>query len=142
MRLTCCDVRKVRPLVKGAARARRVVTGLRRDQWATRSNIRKIELDHDHGGLVKVNPLADWTDEEVVGLYPPTTASRTTRSTTRVIRALAARRAPDRWSGGKTRAPGAGGGRRDGPKECGMHCAVETGGFEHELEVLVGHGQR
>ena len=24
------------------------------------------------------------------------------------------------------------------PKECGMHCAVETGGFEHELEVIVG----
>ena len=30
-----------------------------------RSNIRKIEIDHDHGGIVKVNPLADWTEEEV-----------------------------------------------------------------------------
>jgi phosphoadenosine phosphosulfate reductase len=24
------------------------------------------------------------------------------------------------------------------PKECGMHCAIETGGFEHELEVILG----
>ena len=39
--------------------------GLRRDQWATRLNIRKIEIDHDHGGIAKLAPLADWTDEEV-----------------------------------------------------------------------------
>jgi 3'-phosphoadenosine 5'-phosphosulfate sulfotransferase (PAPS reductase)/FAD synthetase len=24
------------------------------------------------------------------------------------------------------------------PKECGMHCAIETGGFEHELASLLG----
>src|SRR3981081_4623702 len=65
MRLTCCDVRKVRPLVKVLHGLDAWITGLRRDQWATRSNIRKIELDHDHGGLVKLNPLADWTDEEL-----------------------------------------------------------------------------
>ena len=41
------------------------ITGLRRDQWASRTNIRKIEIDHDHGGIVKLNPLADWTEEEV-----------------------------------------------------------------------------
>jgi phosphoadenosine phosphosulfate reductase len=26
------------------------------------------------------------------------------------------------------------------PKECGMHCAIETGGFEHELHAIVGEG--
>src|SRR5260370_29709698 len=40
------------------------VTGLRREQWATRSNIRKVEIDHDHGGIVKLAPLADWTHDE------------------------------------------------------------------------------
>ena len=40
-------------------------TGLRRDQWATRTDIRKVEIDHDHGGIVKLIPLADWTEEEV-----------------------------------------------------------------------------
>ena len=37
------------------------VTGLRRDQWASRTNIRKVEIDHDHGAIVKLNPLAEWT---------------------------------------------------------------------------------
>ena len=25
------------------------------------------------------------------------------------------------------------------PKECGMHCSIETGGFEHELAALLGN---
>ena len=41
------------------------ITGLRRDQWATRTDIRKVEIDHDHGAIVKLNPLAEWTEEEV-----------------------------------------------------------------------------
>ena len=41
------------------------ITGLRRDQWATRTNIRKVEIDHDHGAIVKLNPLAEWTEDEV-----------------------------------------------------------------------------
>ena len=41
------------------------ITGLRRDQWATRSDIRKVEIDHDHGAIVKLNPLAEWTEDEV-----------------------------------------------------------------------------
>ena len=24
------------------------------------------------------------------------------------------------------------------PKECGIHCAIETGGLEHELRALIG----
>ena len=41
------------------------MTGLRRDQWASRSDIRKVEIDHDHGAIVKLNPLAEWTEDEV-----------------------------------------------------------------------------
>ena len=26
----------------------------------------------------------------------------------------------------------------DGPKECGMHCSIETGGLEHELHAILG----
>ncbi len=65
VRLYCCEVRKVNPLKGLLAQLDGWITGLRRDQWASRSNIRKIEIDHDHGGIVKVNPLADWTTEEV-----------------------------------------------------------------------------
>ena len=65
-RLLCCDVRKVQPLTRAPRAASTPGSpGLRRDQWATRTNIRKIEIDHDHGGIVKLNPLADWTEDEV-----------------------------------------------------------------------------
>ncbi len=30
-----------------------------------RTDIRKIEIDHDHGAIVKLNPLAEWTEDEV-----------------------------------------------------------------------------
>ena len=65
LRLLCCNLRKVRPLTKHLHSLDAWVTGLRRDQWASRTNIRKVEIDHDHGAIVKLNPLAEWTEEEV-----------------------------------------------------------------------------
>ena len=65
LRLLCCNVRKVRPLTKHLHSLDAWVTGLRRDQWASRTNIRKVEIDHDHGAIVKLNPLAEWTEDEV-----------------------------------------------------------------------------
>ena len=41
------------------------IAGLRREQWKSRRNIAKVELDRDHGGIVKLNPLADWTEQDV-----------------------------------------------------------------------------
>ena len=64
-RLLCCNVRKVQPLTRHLATLDAWITGLRRDQWATRTDIRKVEVDHDHGAIVKLNPLAEWTEEEV-----------------------------------------------------------------------------
>ena len=64
-RLLCCQVRKVLPLQQHLAGLDAWITGLRRDQWATRSDIRKVEIDHDHGAIVKLNPLAEWTEDEV-----------------------------------------------------------------------------
>jgi phosphoadenosine phosphosulfate reductase len=136
LRLTCCDVRKVRPLVQVLRDLDAWITGLRRDQWATRSNIRKIELDHDHGGLVKVNPLADWTEEEVWDyvrsnnvpyhpLYDQGYTSIGCAPCTRAVEPGADARSGRWWW------------ETNAPKECGMHCAIETGGFEHEIEVLL-----
>ena len=64
-RLLCCNVRKVQPLTRALADLDAWVTGLRRDQWASRSDIRKVEIDHDHGAIVKLNPLAEWQEDEV-----------------------------------------------------------------------------
>ena len=64
-RHACCEVRKVNPLRKYLAGLDAWVTGLRRDQWNTRSNIRKVEVDSANGGIIKLNPIADWTREQL-----------------------------------------------------------------------------
>jgi phosphoadenosine phosphosulfate reductase len=64
-RLECCSVRKVEPLGRALATMDGWVTGLRRDQIATRGETPKIGLDDAHGGIWKVAPLADWTSDRV-----------------------------------------------------------------------------
>ena len=110
-RLLCCQVRKVLPLQRHLAGLDAWITGLRRDQWATRSDIRKVEIDHDHGAIVKLNPLAEWTEDEVWD-YVREHELPTTRSTTRATRRSAARPARGRPRRARTCARAAGGGRR------------------------------
>jgi thioredoxin-dependent adenylylsulfate APS reductase len=59
----CCAVRKVKPLQKMLAGLDAWVTGLRRDQWASRTNVQKVEVDAANGGILKFNPIADWTQQ-------------------------------------------------------------------------------
>ena len=137
LRFVCCNIRKVRPLTKHLHTLDAWITGLRRDQWASRTNIRKIEIDHDHGAIVKLNPLAEWTEEEVWdyvrerdvpyhSLYDKGYKSIGCAPCTRAI-------APDepsrngRWWW-----------ETNAPKECGIHCSIESGGYEHELHALLG----
>jgi phosphoadenosine phosphosulfate reductase len=60
----CCQLRKVEPLKKHLAGLAAWVTGVRRDQAPTRANTRKLEWDGKFN-LVKLNPLADWTWNQV-----------------------------------------------------------------------------
>lgn len=60
----CCDARKVRPLRAKLATLDAWVTGIRRDQTPERANAKVVEWDARFG-LVKVNPLAAWTSDEV-----------------------------------------------------------------------------
>ena len=41
------------------------MTGLRREQAVTRGSVSKVEVDKDHGGIVKINPLVEWSYDEV-----------------------------------------------------------------------------
>jgi thioredoxin-dependent adenylylsulfate APS reductase len=61
----CCEVRKVHPLRKALTDADGWITGLRRDQAATRRVTPKIGRDIANGLLWKVAPLADWTSDRV-----------------------------------------------------------------------------
>jgi phosphoadenosine phosphosulfate reductase len=136
-RLLCCHIRKVAPLVGVLDQLDAWATGLRRDQWATRGNIRKIDIDHDHGGIVKISPLADW-DEQAVwdyirdndvpyhALYDRGYTSIGCTPCTRKVRDEEDARSGRWWW------------EKGAPKECGMHCPVETGGFEHEVEAILG----
>jgi phosphoadenosine phosphosulfate reductase len=65
-RQLCCRIRKVEPLRRVLSTLDAWVAGLRRDQNVTRSEAPKVELDPVHGGIVKLNPIADWTHDEVM----------------------------------------------------------------------------
>lgn len=64
-RKLCCGVRKVEPLERALSGLDAWITGLRREQAVTRAQVRKVETDIEHGGIIKVNPLADWTWDHV-----------------------------------------------------------------------------
>ena len=132
----CCQVRKVRPLVKALEGLDAWFTGLRRDQWASRAAIKKVELDHDHDAIVKVNALADWEGNEVDAyikendvpvhpLYAQGYTSIGCAPCTRAIQPGENSRAGRWWW------------ETDAPKECGIHCTIETGSFEHEAEAIL-----
>jgi len=60
----CCNIRKVEPLTRILGQYEAWITGIRRDQAPTRANARKVEYDTKFG-LVKFNPIAAWTSEDV-----------------------------------------------------------------------------
>lgn len=60
----CCAIRKIGPLKAGLSGLDAWITGIRREQSPARANAKKVEWDEQFG-LVKVNPLADWTDKDV-----------------------------------------------------------------------------
>lgn len=60
----CCRMRKVEPLSKALRGYSAWVTGIRRVEAPTRANAPLISWDKAFG-LVKVNPLAAWTDDDM-----------------------------------------------------------------------------
>ncbi len=60
----CCQVRKVGPLQRAVEQRAAWITAVKRVDAATRATMRIVQWD-DKFGLVKVNPLATWTDDDV-----------------------------------------------------------------------------
>jgi len=116
----CCDARKTRPLGRKLRELRAWATGLRREQSPTRSHVPRVE---EAEGLIKLNPLADWTAAQVAEytrdcnlpvhpLYALGYASIGCAPCTRAIQPGEDERAGRWWW-------------EQGQKECGIHFAED-----------------
>lgn len=64
LRKLCCHVRKIQPLKRVLSTADAWICGLRKEQSITRGRLKAVEWD-EANGIIKVNPLHDWTESEV-----------------------------------------------------------------------------
>ena len=60
----CCSAAKVAALELALSDVDAWITGIRREQATTRAQAPKLERD-ERRGILKLNPLADWTDKDV-----------------------------------------------------------------------------
>lgn len=60
----CCRLRKVQPMADALADYEVWLTGIRRDESPSRADAPLISWD-EKNGLVKVNPLVNWTEDEI-----------------------------------------------------------------------------
>jgi phosphoadenosine phosphosulfate reductase len=61
----CCGAAKVAALERALAGADAWITGLRREQGATRAGTELVEVDYKRGQIAKYNPLTLWTDRDL-----------------------------------------------------------------------------
>lgn len=64
LRKECCRIRKIEPLKRALNGKKCWITGLRREQSPTRTDLGNREWDSGNG-LDKFNPLIEWTEKEV-----------------------------------------------------------------------------
>lgn len=62
----CCRIRKVEPLGRALKGLAGWVTGMRREQSVTRGELQAIERDDLNGGILKINPLLNWSEAELI----------------------------------------------------------------------------
>lgn len=59
----CCYLHKVQPMQKALKDIKAWISGIRRDQTSVRAHAKILELQED--GLLKINPLLNWTSLDV-----------------------------------------------------------------------------
>jgi len=69
LRTSCCTIRKVEPLKRKLATLDAWIAGLRREQWVSRRNIAKVELDREHRHR-QAEPPRRLDPRSRVGLHP------------------------------------------------------------------------
>jgi len=63
-RKLCCHIRKIEPLKRALQGLKVWISGLRRSQAVTRTDLNLVEWDESNN-LIKLNPLIDWSEEQV-----------------------------------------------------------------------------
>lgn len=141
LRHLCCKIRKVNPLLRALSGIDAWITGLRRDQFPTRATTRKIQIDHDHYGILKISPICDWTWDEVwqyIKKYNLPYCKLYDRGYTSIGCEPCTR--PTFVSLGDVTGEELRKGRwwweKNAPKECGIHCSLEAGSFERHMETV------
>jgi phosphoadenosine phosphosulfate reductase len=64
-RKLCCSVRKTLPLQRALNGLEAWITGLRRSQSITRTNLQIVEWD-EANHIIKINPLINWSEKDVI----------------------------------------------------------------------------
>ena len=64
-RKLCCEIRKVHPMNRMLETLDGWITGLRRKQTELREDVTIFQLDHSHGGILKINPIVDWSWDQI-----------------------------------------------------------------------------
>lgn len=64
-RRLCCKVRKTNPLNKFLKTLDGWISSIRADQTEQRAGARRFEIDYLHWGMLKINPILDWTIDQV-----------------------------------------------------------------------------
>ena len=124
----CCNVRKIEPLRKTLEGRRAWLTGLRREQSATRRDLEVSAWD-DNYGLQKFNPMLEWKSEQVWA-YIHDHAVPYNRLHDRGFTSIGC--APCTRAVGPGEDPRAGRWwwEMDSVKECGLHLDPATGRFQ------------
>ena len=64
-RRLCCKIRKTNPLNKFLKTLDGWITSIRKDQTENRMDAKPFEIDYLHGKMLKINPILDWTSEQI-----------------------------------------------------------------------------
>ena len=64
-RRLCCKIRKTNPLNKFLKTLDGWITSIRKDQTENRMDAKVFEIDYLHGKILKVNPILNWSSEEI-----------------------------------------------------------------------------
>lgn len=134
-RKLCCEIRKVRPLERRLVTLDAWVVGLRRAHGGLRESVETVTLDEEHAGMIKLSPLARWTEQEVWDyvkrndvpyheLYEKGYPSIGCEPCTRAIQAGESPRAGRWWW------------ETDADKECGIHISP-TGEVRRDFDILL-----